>query len=57
MMSEKLLTYRDLANRWQKPVSTLRSLVMKKILKPIKLGRDVRFSEEYIRQIEERGGF
>lgn len=29
-MSEKLLTYKDVSERWQKPVSTLRVLVMKK---------------------------
>jgi hypothetical protein len=56
-MSLKLLTYKDLAERWQKPVGTLRVLVMQKKLKPIKLGRDVRFSEEYIQEIENRGGF
>ena len=56
-MSEILLTYEDLSKRWQKPVSTLRVLVMKKKLKPIKLGRDVRFSEAYILEIEHKGGF
>jgi len=56
-MPFKLLTYKDLSDRWQKPVSTLRALVMKKKLKPIKLGRDVRFSEMYIQEIENRGGF
>lgn len=56
-MSLRLLTYKDLSERWQKPVSTLRVLVMQKKLKPIKLGRDVRFSEQYIREIENKGGF
>ncbi len=56
-MSFKLLTYKDLSERWQKPVSTLRVLVMQKKLKPIKLGRDVRFAEQYIQEIENRGGF
>ena len=56
-MENKLLTYKDLSARWQKPVSTLRALVMQKKLKPIKLGRDVRFSEQYIEEIETRGGF
>ena len=54
---ERLLTYKDLSERWQKPVATLRVLVMKKKLEPIKLGRDVRFSEDYIREIEKKGGF
>lgn len=57
IMSEILLTYKDLSKRWQKPVSTLRVLVMKKKLKPIKLGRDVRFSENYVMEIENKGGF
>lgn len=56
-MTVKLLTYKDLSERWKKPVSVLRILVMKKKLKPIKLGRSVRFSESYIREIEENGGF
>jgi hypothetical protein len=56
-MSLKLMTYRDLSERWQKPVSTLRALVMKKKLRPIKLGRDVRFSMTYIEEIEAKGGF
>jgi hypothetical protein len=56
-MPEKLLTYRDVSARWQKPVSTLRALVMKKKLKPIKLGRDVRFALKYIEEIEAQGGF
>jgi hypothetical protein len=56
-MTEKLLTYRDVSARWQKPVSTLRALVMKKKLIPIKLGRDVRFSVKYIEDIEAKGGF
>jgi hypothetical protein len=56
-MPEKLLTYKDVSERWQKPVSTLRVLVMKKKLKPIKLGRDVRFSMKYIEEIESKGGF
>jgi len=55
-MTQKLLTYKDLALRWQKPVGSLRALVMQKKLKPIKLGRDVRFSERYIEEIEEKGG-
>ena len=52
----KLLTYGNLSDRWQKPVSVLRALVMRKKLKPIKLGSSVRFSQEYIEQIEEKGG-
>jgi hypothetical protein len=56
-MNIRLLTYKELSERWQKPVSTLRVLVMQKKLKPIKLGRDVRFSEGYIQEIENRGGF
>ena len=56
-MSPRLLTYKDLSDRWQKPVSTLRALVMQKKLRPIKLGRDVRFSEQYIQEVENRGGF
>lgn len=55
--SDKLLTYKDVSARWQKPVSTLRVLVMQKKLKPIKLGRDVRFSLKYIEEIEAKGGF
>ncbi len=56
MRTEKLLTYKDLSVRWQKPVGSLRILVMKKKLKPIKIGRDVRFDEAYIEEIEKRGG-
>ncbi len=56
-MNNKLLTYKDLSERWQKPVSTLRVLVMKKKIMPIKLGRDVRFAMQYIEEIEAKGGF
>lgn len=57
MSSPRLLTYRDLADRWQKPINSLRILVMQKKLKPIKLGRDVRFAIAYIEEIEKKGGF
>jgi hypothetical protein len=54
-MSEQLLTYEDLSERWQIPVNTLRIWVMQKRLNPKKLGRHVRFSLAYIREIEEKG--
>ncbi len=55
-MNGRLLTYKDLSERWQKPVSTLRALVMRRKLKPIKLGSSVRFSLKYIETVEEKGG-
>ena len=54
---EKLLTYEDLSERWQKPKGVLRNLVMNKKLRPIKLGASVRFKKEYIEEIERKGGF
>ena len=54
-MSVKLLTYKDLAERWQLPVGTLRSWVMKKKIKPVKLGSLVRFPEPYIIELEQKG--
>ncbi len=51
-MIEKLLSYKDLSERWQVPINTLRIWVMEKKLKPIKLGRLVRFDESYIIEIE-----
>ena len=54
-MPEQLLTYKDLSERWQIPVNTLRIWVMQKRLNPKKLGRHVRFSPAYIREIEEKG--
>lgn len=54
-MNEKLLSYKDLSKRWQVPVNTLRIWVMENKLKPIKLGRLVRFHENYIIKIELNG--
>lgn len=54
-MSKKLLSYKDLSTRWQVPVNTLRIWVMENRLKPIKLGRLVRFHESYILEIESKG--
>lgn len=54
-MNAKLLTYDDVAERWQLPVGTLRIWVMQKKLNPVKLGRLVRFSESYILEIEKKG--
>jgi excisionase family DNA binding protein len=55
-MSDRMLTYEDLSDRWQVSVQTLREWVMKKKLKPVKLGRLVRFPESYIREIEANKG-
>ena len=55
-MSEKMLTYKDLSERWQVSINTLAIWVMQKKLKPVKLGRLVRFSESYIHGIESNGG-
>ena len=49
------LTYIDLSERWKVPINTLRMWVMEGKLKPIKLGRLVRFLESYIIQIETTG--
>lgn len=54
-MALKLLSYKDLAERWGIPKNTLMVWVMEKKLKPIKLGRLVRFPESYIVEIENRG--
>lgn len=56
-MSNKLLTYKDVSERWQTTVQGLRIRVMNGELIPIKLGRLVRFSEKYIFDIEENLGF
>lgn len=54
-MGARFLTYKDLSERWKVPINTLRIWVMEKKLKPIKLGRLVRFQESYIIEIETRG--
>ncbi|SPQ02028.1 hypothetical protein NBG4_860013 [Candidatus Sulfobium mesophilum] len=54
-MAPRLLTYKDLAERWQLPIATLRIWVMKKKLVPVKLGRLVRFPESYILELEQKG--
>jgi DNA-binding transcriptional MerR regulator len=55
--SEKYYTYKDLAERWKLAVNTLRQYVMSGILVPsMRLGRRVRFSDSYIRDIEAKGG-
>ena len=54
-MSSKLLTYKDVSDRWQLPVNTLRNWVMKKKLVPVKFGRLVRFPESYILELEKKG--
>ena len=55
-MSNILLTYKDLAVKWQTTVQGLRIRVMHGELIPIKIGRLVRFSPEYISDIEEKLG-
>ena len=57
LQSEPHLSYRDFSYRWQMPIQTLRIHVMRGKLKPLKLGRQVRFPLSYIRAIEEAGGF
>jgi hypothetical protein len=54
-MATRLLSYKDLSERWQIPVNTLRIWVMEKKLKPLKLVRAVRFHEAYIRELELKG--
>jgi excisionase family DNA binding protein len=54
-MAARLLTYEDVSERWQVPLTTLRVWVMEGKLKPIKLGRLVRFLESYVAQIETTG--
>jgi predicted site-specific integrase-resolvase len=51
----KLLSYKDLSERWQVRITTLRVWVMEGKLKCIKLGRLVRFSLSYIEDVEARG--
>ncbi len=54
-MASRLLCYKDLSERWQVPVTTLRVWVMEKRLKPVKLGRLVRFPESYVAELETKG--
>ena len=54
-MNIKLLSYKDLSERWQVPINTLRYWVMEGKLKPIKLGILVRFNPSYIEDIERKG--
>ena len=55
-MGMRLLSYEDVSIRWQIPINTLRYWVMKKKLRPIKLGTLVRFPLSYIEEIEKKGG-
>ena len=49
--------YKKLATRWGVSVNTLRQWVMEGVLVPtMRLGRRVRFSLEYILEIEAGGG-
>ena len=54
-MAIKLLSYKDLSERWQVRITTLRVWVMERRLKPIKLGRLVRFAESHIEELEAKG--
>lgn len=54
-MASKLLTYKDLSERLQVPINTLRVWKMEGKLKPIKLGRLVRFTEAQVQEIELKG--
>lgn len=54
-MAPKWLSYKDLSERLQIPVNTLRIWVMEKKLIPVKFGRLVRFSESYIQELEAKG--
>jgi hypothetical protein len=54
-MGMRLLGYKDLSERWQVPVTTLRVWVMEGKLKCIKLGRLVRFALSYIEEVEAKG--
>jgi len=55
-MSERYFTYKELATRWKVSVNTLRQWVMEGVLVPtMRLGRRVRFSIEYIVEIEANG--
>lgn len=55
-MSEKFLTYKDVAERWKRPIGTLRTWVMEGRLKPsFKAGNRVLFKESYINEIEAKG--
>ena len=54
-MAVKLLTYKDVSERWQMKVNTLMKWVMKGTLVPIKLaGNRVRFSESHILELEKK---
>ena len=54
-MASKLLSYKDLSERWQVRMTTLRVWVMEGKLKCIKLGRLVRFSLSYMEEVEAKG--
>ena len=55
-MTKEWLTYRELSERWNIAVQTLRIWVMEGRLKPVKFRRLVRFSMAYILWIEANGG-
>jgi excisionase family DNA binding protein len=54
-MAPKWSSYKDLSERLQIPINTLRIWVMEKKLVPVKFGRLVRFSESYIQELEAKG--
>jgi len=54
-MANKFLTYKDLSERLNIPVGTLRIWVMEKKLIPVKFGRLVRFPESYVSELEQKG--
>lgn len=51
-MEERLLTQKDLAERWQVDVSTITNWRKEGILQPCKGVPVIRFSESYIRELE-----
>jgi hypothetical protein len=56
-VSKDYYTYEELSARWKVAVNTLRQWVMQGVLVPsMRLGRMVRFSQEYILEIESKGG-
>ena len=53
----EFLTAKELAVRWRVSLRTIRDLEKKGVLKPIRIGRAVRYALRDVLMVEVRGGY
>lgn len=52
----RLLTARQVASEWQMPLARVYELARLRMLPVVRIGRQVRFSEDALRELISRGG-